>query len=81
MEKERTVREHNEREHNRLMEERKEEFAISKHKRKLDELEFKHTLQLERSHTTTHDEKETFQPWPVKGSKLPHLRLRIKLFE
>lgn len=68
LERERTVREHNKREHTRLMEEKKEYFAIPEHQRKLEELEHEDKIQLERSDTTTHDEKETFQP--VKAPKL-----------
>nr|XP_034331791.1 uncharacterized protein LOC117690977 [Crassostrea gigas] len=66
MEKERAAREHDEREHARLIEEKR-------HQQKLEELELDHKLQLERSHmnpsVVTKEEKETSQV--IKGPKLP----------
>nr|XP_034313226.1 uncharacterized protein LOC105341021 [Crassostrea gigas]XP_034313227.1 uncharacterized protein LOC105341021 [Crassostrea gigas] len=66
MEKERAAREHDEREHARLLEEKR-------HQQKLEELELDHKLQLERSHmkpsVVTKEEKETSQV--IKGPKLP----------
>nr|XP_034304387.1 uncharacterized protein LOC117681956 [Crassostrea gigas] len=66
MEKERAAREHDEREHARLIEEKR-------HQQKLEELELNHKLQLERSHmnpsVVTKEEKETSQV--IKGPKLP----------
>nr|XP_034315954.1 uncharacterized protein LOC117685617 [Crassostrea gigas] len=64
--KERAAREHDEREHARLIEEKR-------HQQKLEELELDHKLQLERSHmkpsVVTKEEKETSQV--IKGPKLP----------
>eukprot|EP00105_Crassostrea_gigas_P025126 XP_011445603.1 PREDICTED: uncharacterized protein LOC105341021 isoform X2 [Crassostrea gigas] len=66
MEKERAAREHDEREHARLIEEKR-------HQQNLEELELDHKLQLERSHmkpsVVTKEEKETSRV--IKGPKLP----------
>ncbi|XP_061194307.1 uncharacterized protein LOC133202481 [Saccostrea echinata] len=75
MERELTEREREEREHIRQMEEQKELFDDSEHKRKIVEMELDHKFQLlatERSHKVLDSSSHgTEMHQPIKGPKLP----------